>query len=51
MPTKIFVCHCEQCKAIKNKRKNSNAKKIIRRLLNKRVRRGKDGDVVNFYWA
>lgn len=47
---KIFVCTCEQCRAVKAKRKNRNAKKIIRRLLNKRRRNNKE-EAVNFYWA
>lgn len=51
MPTKIFVCTCEQCKFVKNKRKNRNSKKTIKRLMNKRLRKGKDGGVVNFYWG
>jgi hypothetical protein len=51
MPSKIFVCTCEQCRYIKNKRKNRKLKKKIKRLMNKRLRNGKDGDAYNFYWA
>lgn len=48
---KVYVCHCEQCKAIKAMRKNRKLKKTIRRLFNKKIRKGKDGEVANFYWA
>lgn len=51
MTTKVFVCRCKQCKFVKNKRKNRNLKKKLKRLLNKKIRRGKEGKVVNFYWA
>lgn len=47
---KIHVCKCEQCKAVKNKRKNRDIKKIIKRLLNKRRRKNKD-KYYNHYWA
>lgn len=48
---KIFVCHCEQCKYVKNKRKNRKSKKIIKRLMNKRMRKLSVGKVSNYYWA
>lgn len=51
MITKVFVCHCEQCKFVKNKRKNRKLKKKIKRLINKRLRKGKQGKCYNFYWA
>ena len=51
MPSKIFVCTCEQCRFVKNKRKNRKLKKKIKRLMNKKLRKGKDGKAVNFYWA
>jgi hypothetical protein len=51
MPSKIFVCKCEQCKFAKNKRKNRNLKKKIKRLMNKRLRKGQDGKMYRFYWA
>jgi len=51
MATKIYICHCEQCRYVKNKRKNRHLKKRIKRLMNKKLRKGKDGKVVNFYWA
>lgn len=49
-PNKVWVCHCEQCKYVKNKRKNRKDKKIIKRLLNKKRRRGDDSGVTH-YWA
>jgi hypothetical protein len=51
MPSKIFVCTCKQCRFIKNKRKNRKLKKKIKRLMNKKLRKGKDGEAFNFYWA
>lgn len=51
MPCKIFICTCEQCKYAKNKRKNRKLKKKIKRLMNKKLRKGKDGKAINFYWA
>lgn len=50
MSTRIIVCVCEQCKYMKNKRKNRRYKKVIRRLMNKRRRRGEER-VYNHYWA
>lgn len=50
MPSKIWVCHCEQCRYAKNKRKNRKLKKKIKRLLNKK-RRKEVGTGVVFYWA
>lgn len=47
---KIRVCQCEQCKASKNSRKNRRAKHRIKRLLNKRMRKSKDGIVETYYW-
>ncbi len=49
-PTKVFVCKCEQCKHAKNKHKNRKAKKKIKRMLNKKLRKGNVA-VINFYWA
>ena len=49
-PTKIMVCHCEQCKLGKNKQKNRNYKKKIKRILNKK-RRNESGNGVVHYWA
>lgn len=51
MPAKIYICHCKQCKAIKNKRKNRKMKIKIKRLFNKKLRKSEDGEVFNFYWA
>jgi len=48
---KIKVCTCEQCRGVKNKRKNRNVKKRVKRLMNKKRRKGKEGEVHNFYWA
>jgi len=50
MPSKIWVCHCEQCRYVKNKRKNRKLKKKVKRLLNKKRRKGVGTGVV-FYWA
>lgn len=50
IPAKIKVCHCEQCKAIKNKRKNRKSKKIIKRSMNKQ-RRNKNDCYISYYWA
>lgn len=47
----IKYCRCEQCKFCKNKRKNRKLKKKIKRWLHKKVRKGKEGEVFNFYWA
>lgn len=49
-PSKVWVCHCEQCRYVKNKRKNRKLKKKIKRLLNKK-RRKETGTGVVFYWA
>lgn len=51
MACKVFVCRCEQCKFVKNKRKNRTLKKKIKRLMNKKIRKCEDGKVYNFYWA
>lgn len=49
---KIKVCQCEQCKYVKNKRKNRKLKKKIKRMLNKKRRNMKEGDKpIMFYWA
>ena len=50
VPSKIWVCHCEQCRYVKNKRKNRKLKKKVKRLLNKK-RRKEVGTGVVFYWA
>ena len=51
-PVVIKSCHCEQCRYVKNKRKNRKLKKKIKRLLNKRRRNEKyDGTCSNHYWA
>lgn len=51
MKCNLKVCNCEQCKFVKNKRKNRKTKKKIKRLLNKRVRKSDLKKVINFYWA
>jgi hypothetical protein len=50
MPKKIWVCRCKQCRYVKNKRKNRKLKKRIKRLLNKKRRKG-FGKYVVFYWG
>lgn len=49
-PAKIKSCHCEQCRRVKNKRKNRRLKRKIKRLLNKKRRNNKDV-IINHYWA
>jgi len=49
-PSKIWVCHCEQCRYVKNKRKNRKIKKKVKRVLNKK-RRKEVGTGIVFYWA
>ncbi len=49
-PCKVKVCQCEQCKATKNMRKNRKLKKLVKRLINKRRRKAKEGKAFNFYW-
>jgi len=49
-PAKIWVCHCEQCRYVKNKRKNRKNKKKIKRMLNKK-RRKENGVGIIHYWA
>jgi len=51
MNDSIKICHCEQCKHIKKKRSNRKSKQKTNRLMNKRRRNSKEGDVFNFYWA
>ncbi len=51
MSSKILVCTCEQCKAVKNLRKNRKLKKIIKKLMNKKRRKGIEGKPVNFFWS
>lgn len=48
---KVLVCTCGQCKGVKNKRKNRKLKKVIKRLMNKRRRKGKEGSIYQHYWA
>ena len=48
----VRVCTCEQCRYIKNKRKNRKYKKKIKRLINKKRRNSKLEDKpFTFYWA
>lgn len=49
-PNKIWVCHCEQCTYAKNKRKNRKLKKKVKRLLNKKRRKGTGSGIIH-YWA
>jgi len=46
---KAIICTCEQCKGVKNKR--HKARKKIKRMINKKRRKMKLGDVYNFYYA
>jgi len=48
---KVKVCKCEQCKFVKNKRKNRRSRKVIKRWLNKKRRKSKDGEIHTFVWA
>ena len=50
VPSKIWVCNCEQCRYVKNKRKNRKVKIKIKRLLNKK-RRKEVGYGITYYWA
>lgn len=51
-PAIIKVCHCEQCRAIRDKRKNRKGKRIFKRLMNKRRRMEKhNGTITYHYWA
>jgi siroheme synthase len=51
-PVVLRVCHCEQCRYVKNKRKNRKLKKKIKRLMNKKARQSKlDGRCYTHYWA
>ena len=47
---KVIVCTCVQCRAAKRK-KHRNIKNKIKRLLNKRRRKGGEGNIYNWYWA
>lgn len=49
-PAKIKVCQCEQCKAARNKTKNRQLKRKVKRLLNKKRRTVID-KVLTYYWA
>lgn len=44
------VCTCEQCRNVKNKRKNRKNKSIIARLINKKRRKNED-KIFTYYWA
>lgn len=48
--SKIFVCHCKNCRHVKAKRKNRKLKKVIKRLMNKR-RRKTINKAFNWYWS
>lgn len=51
-PPSIKVCKCEQCRYVKNKRKNRKQKKIVKRIIN-RMRRNNNlsGKRYTYYWA
>lgn len=49
---KIHICHCKQCKFVKNKRKNRGLRKSIKRMLNKKRRKELiDTKHYTYYWA
>ena len=51
---KILVkeCTCEQCKYVKNKRKNRKYKSKVKKMLNKKRRKSKEGNKpIIFYLA
>lgn len=49
---KVHVCKCQQCKAVKRKRKNRGLRKTVKRLVNKKRRRDLiDTKHYTFYWA
>ena len=51
-PCKAYSCQCEQCKHVRDKRKNRKLKKKIKRLMNKRARKSKgNGKIKIHYWA
>ncbi len=51
-PVVIKVCHCEQCRGVRDKRKNRVLKKRIKRLYNKKRRNWKhNGKIIYHYWA
>jgi hypothetical protein len=51
-PVVVKVCHCEQCRSIRDNRKNRAIKKKMKRLFNKRRRSDKhNGEIVFYYWA
>lgn len=48
----VRECTCEQCRWVKNKRKNRKYKSKVKRMLNKQMRKAMDGDrPIIFYWA
>ena len=49
VPSKIWVCHCKQCRYAKNSRRNRKNKNKIKRWLNKK-RRKNTGSGIVFYW-
>lgn len=48
---RIKSCTCIQCKYVKNKRKHRKYKKKIKRILNKKRRKAKFGEMFTYYWA
>ena len=45
----VKICTCEQCKGVKNKR--HRPRKWVKRMLSKKRRKLKEGEVFNWYWA
>ena len=50
IPPTFKVCKCEQCRGSKNKRHNKNARKKIKRMLNKHSRKA-NGKFVYHMWS
>jgi len=50
MKDPIKICKCRQCMSSK-KRKRTNVKKFFKRMLNKKRRKSKNGDVTSFCYA
>lgn len=48
----VKVCHCEQCRGVRDKRKNRVLKKRVKRVYNKKRRNCKhNGKIIYYYWA
>lgn len=47
---KAKICKCTQCKGTK-KKSHINTKTFFKRMVNKKIRKAKEGDAIKFYWA